>query len=72
MHGTIIQIVPYDPTLVGPVYTGATQSMGPGFAPFKPYLRPSYFFIRVRCIIKPAIVTTLLNRLLHLYLLLRQ
>lgn len=47
MHGTIIQIVPYDPSHAGPVYTGATQSMGPGFAPFKPYLRTKNFFVRV-------------------------
>ena len=48
MHGKIIQAVPYDPQFSGPAYTGATQTLGPGFAPFKPYLRPSYFFLRVK------------------------
>ena len=31
----------------GPVYAGPVQVLGPGFAPFKPYLRPRFFFIRV-------------------------
>ena len=33
----------------GPVYDGPVQILGPGFAPFKPYLRPRFFYLRVRC-----------------------
>ena len=31
----------------GPVYDGPAQVLGPGFAPFKPYLRPHFFHLRV-------------------------
>jgi E3 ubiquitin-protein ligase MARCH6 len=31
----------------GPVYDGPVQVLGPGFAPFKPYLRPRFFYIRM-------------------------
>lgn len=47
MHGKVIQALPYDPNWEGPVYTGPTQVLGPGFPPFKPYLRPQYFVLRV-------------------------
>ena len=30
-----------------PVYDGPVQVLGPGFAPFKPYLRPTFFYFRV-------------------------
>ena len=48
----VIREIPYDPndtndTNTGPVYTGPLQVHAPGFAPFKPYLRPTYFYIRV-------------------------
>lgn len=47
VHGSIIREVPYNPTHEGPLYTGRLQVIGPGFAPFKPYLRPSNFYFRV-------------------------
>lgn len=47
MHGKVIQALPYDPNWEGPVYTGPNQVLGPGFPPFKPYLRPRYFGLRV-------------------------
>lgn len=50
MHGKIVQSIPYDPDFTGPAYTGPTQTIGAGFAPFKPYLRPPYFFLRVRIV----------------------
>lgn len=31
----------------GPVYDGPAQVLGPGFAPFKPYLRPHFFYLRM-------------------------
>ena len=48
VHETIIREVPPGPTPEGPVYDGPAQVLGPGFAPFKPYLRPYYFHLRVR------------------------
>ena len=48
IHGNVIQEVPYDPAKKDPIYTGPQQVLGPGFAPFKPYLRPPYFYLRVR------------------------
>lgn len=50
MHGKVIQGLPYDPNWEGPVYTGPNQVLGPGFPPFKPYLRPQYFGLRVSLI----------------------
>lgn len=47
LHGDVLQEVPPDAEQEGPVYTGPLQVLGPGFAPFKPYLRPSYFYLRV-------------------------
>ena len=46
-HGQIIGNLNYDPNWEGPVYNGENQILGPGFAPFKPYLRPKYFISRV-------------------------
>jgi E3 ubiquitin-protein ligase MARCH6 len=37
---------PDNPAPNGPVYDGI-QVLGPGFAPFKPYLRPRFFYVRV-------------------------
>ena len=47
VHGTIIREVPFEPNHEGPIYTGRLQVLGAGFAPFKPYLRPRYFYFRV-------------------------
>ena len=47
LHGKHIRSVDYDPDQQDPVYTGPLQVLGPGFAPFKPYVRPSYFYTRV-------------------------
>ncbi len=47
IHGNPIRHIEYDPTWEGPVYIGDNQTLGPGYAPFKPYLRPKYFQIRV-------------------------
>jgi E3 ubiquitin-protein ligase MARCH6 len=47
MHGNIIHYLEYDSDWEGPAYVGANEVIGPGFAPFKPYLRPSYFFLRI-------------------------
>lgn len=48
----VVRHVPVDPSQDGPapdgpVYDGPVQILGPGFAPFKPYLRPRFFYIRV-------------------------
>ena len=48
LHENMIREVPYDPNHEGPVYTGPLEVLGPGFAPFKPYLRPPFFHLRVR------------------------
>ncbi|XP_019864267.1 PREDICTED: E3 ubiquitin-protein ligase MARCH6-like isoform X1 [Amphimedon queenslandica] len=47
MHGNVIMTLPYDPNWEGPVHPGPAEVLGPGFAPFKPYLRTKYFFLRV-------------------------
>ena len=47
MRGTVIRELQYDPTYDKPAYEGEAQLPGPGFASFKPYLRPYYFRIRV-------------------------
>ena len=47
VHGSILRTVPSDADVKGPVYSGRLQVIGPGFAPFKPYLRPRYFYLRV-------------------------
>lgn len=47
VHGSIIREVPYDADNDGSIFTGRLQVIGPGFAPFKPYLRPKYFYFRV-------------------------
>ena len=46
VHGAAIAHVPDDPEYNAPLYT-RLQVIGPGFAPFKPYLRPKYFYFRV-------------------------
>ena len=51
VHGNVIREVPFDASHEGAVYTGRLQVLGPGFAPFKPYLRPKYFYIRVRAML---------------------
>ena len=48
LHGNVIRYVDYNPDQQDPVYTGPLQLLGPGFAPFKPYVRPAYFYARVR------------------------
>ena len=47
MRGTVIRELDYDPTYDKPAYEGEAQLPGPGFASFKPYLRPYYFKFRV-------------------------
>lgn len=47
MRGTIIRELEYDPTCDKPAYEGEAQIPGPGFASFKPYLRPYYFKFRM-------------------------
>lgn len=47
LHENILREVPYDPNHEGPIYTGPLEVLGPGFAPFKPYLRPPFFHFRV-------------------------
>lgn len=51
LHGKVIRYVDYNPEQQDPVYTGPLQVLGPGFAPFKPYVRPPYFYTRVSCYI---------------------
>lgn len=46
VHGSIIREVPFDSN-EDSLYTGHLQVIGPGFAPFKPYLRPRHFYFRV-------------------------
>lgn len=47
VHGSVLREVPFGADGDGPVFTGRLQVIGPGFAPFKPYLRPHYFYFRV-------------------------
>ena len=47
LHGKVLRYVDYDPDQQDPVYTGPLQVLGPGFAPFKPYVRPKHFYTRV-------------------------
>ena len=48
LHGKVITAIPSGPVEdENPVHTGPLQVLGPGFPPFKPYLRPPYFFLRV-------------------------
>ena len=60
IHENVIRHIPADPNPDhsdtpeqngadhdGPVYDGPVQVLGPGFAPFKPYLRPPFFYLRV-------------------------
>lgn len=47
MRGTVIRELFHDPNYDKPAYEGEAQVPGPGFASFKPYLRPYYFKLRV-------------------------
>jgi E3 ubiquitin-protein ligase MARCH6 len=47
MHGTVLYELPDGTPQPGPVYGGNPQVLGPGFAPFKPYLRPRYFVLKL-------------------------
>lgn len=47
LHGKVLRYVDYNPDQQDPVYTGPLQVLGPGFAPFKPYVRPKHFYTRV-------------------------
>lgn len=48
LHGNVIASIPASPIEEeGPVHTGPLQVLGPGFPPYKPYLRPPYFYLRV-------------------------
>ena len=47
LHGKVLRYVDFNPDQQDPVYTGPLQVLGPGFAPFKPYVRPNRFYIRV-------------------------
>ena len=47
VHGSVLREVLPGAHVDGPVFTGRLQVVGPGFAPFKPYLRPHYFYLRV-------------------------
>ena len=49
LNENLLREIPYNPDVANqePPYTGPLQVLGPGFAPFKPYLRPYYFFPRV-------------------------
>lgn len=47
MRGQAMQDLPEGNPQPGPVYNGEPQVLGPGFAPFKPYLRPKFFHLKV-------------------------
>ncbi|KAL5467202.1 hypothetical protein EMCRGX_G031401 [Ephydatia muelleri] len=47
INEAVIRHIPYDPQFPGPVYDGPLQVTGPGYAPFKPYLRPRLFYLRI-------------------------
>ena len=47
INEVVIRHIPYDIQFQGPVYDGPVQVIGPGYAPFKPYLRPRLFYLRV-------------------------
>ena len=47
MRGTVIRELLPDLSYDKPAYEGEPQLPGPGFASFKPYLRPYYFRLRV-------------------------
>lgn len=44
IHGNIIQYIPLHSHYVG---SRRLEVLGPGYAPFKQYLRPKYFYFRV-------------------------
>ena len=47
MRGQAMHELPEGDPQPGPVYNGEPQVLGPGFAPFKPYLRPKFFYVKV-------------------------
>ena len=47
MRGQAMLDLPEGNPQPGPVYNGEPQVLGPGFAPFKPYLRPKFFHLKV-------------------------
>ena len=51
LHGKVIRYVEFNPDQVDPVYTGPLQVLGPGFAPFKPYVRLNHFYLRVNLLL---------------------
>ena len=68
----VLRHVPQDPghdgpAPDGPVHDGPVQILGPGFAPFKPYLRPRFFYIRVSGPILSACIHTHLHCDVHWY-----
>ena len=46
VYGEIVRVIPLEQIQNGPVHD-ELQQLGAGFPPFKPYLRPFYFFFRV-------------------------
>jgi len=46
VYGEVVRVIPLDQIQNDPVHD-ELQQLGAGFPPFKPYLRPCYFFFRV-------------------------
>ena len=67
VHGKVIQVLDYDSNWESPAYTGPNQVIGPGFAPFKPYLRPGWFYLRVCTLCFHNCLLLLIHSCLYLF-----